>query len=319
MQRRTLAFPIFLLSVSYAVLLLQGCGGGDKITDIEGSSTVSITVTGLEPITGGLNYQAWAVSQSGSNVYGFPLVIFNVNETGQMVDPVADTVLVGPYHADLDPNEVIGVAVSLEISDHLLEHSSYTFILSGEMVQGTATLSAEDFFALNRDFSNAAGRYILATPTDATPDNDFTGIWFVDPTSVPAEAGLVLPEAPNGWIYEGWVDLDGKAISTGKFLLPNEADSSSFYSDLGEVPLFPGEDFLFNPPQGFEFPLDLRGASVFITIEPWNQWDLYPEDPFFLRILEGQIPVDAAPSTPYSMNSLANQLPTGTATVHEGS
>ena len=320
MPRTTWALPEILRFAVFLPLLLLGCDRGGGITTIQGSSTVTLSLNGLEPLTGGLNYEAWLVHQIGENVFGVPLVLFNINENGQMVDPAADTVITGPYHAKLDPGDVLGVAISLELSNQLLEYSSFTFILSGDLLQGTAILSADEFFALNRDFSNVEGRFILATPTDEDPDNDLNGIWFMNPTSDPSEAGLDLPEAPNGWIYEGWVDVDGQAVSTGRFVSANGPDSTSNYSSgVEESPPFPGEDFLFNPPQGVDFPLDLSGASVFITIEPWLEWDVYPDDPFFLRILEGQIPADPMPLTLYGMTSTASLLPTGTATIQEGS
>jgi hypothetical protein len=317
MHRRTWRLPAPFLSAVALTLLLQGCDSGDGITTVEGSSTVTLSLNGLEPIAGGLNYQAWVVHQSGSNTFGFPLVLFNIDADGRMVDPVADTVLTGPYHADVDAGDALGVTISLELSSQLVEESSFTFILSGELAQGTANMTADDFFALSRDFSNAAGRFTLATPTDDVPDNELNGIWFMDPTSDPTEAGLILPQAPNGWIYEGWVGVNGQSVSTGRFVWTVEADSTAFYSSgvSSDPPLFPGEDFLFNAPQGITFPLDLSGASVFVTIEPWHQWDVYPEDPFFLRILEGQVPADPAPLTLYQMTSLASQFPTGTATI----
>ena len=79
----------------------------------------------------------------------------------------------------------------------------------------------------------------------------------------------------------------------------------------------PGEDFLHNPPQGVAFPLDLSGASVYVTLEPWLDFDKDPAAPFFLKILEGQVPADPVSLTPYDLSSLADQLPTGTATIQD--
>ena len=317
MARRIRARIVALFTAVALSLVLNGCDTGNEVTTPEGSSTITLSVNGLEPITGGLNYHAWLVHQSGGGTFGFPLVIFNVNGDGQMVDPVADTVLTGPYHADVAAADALGVAISLELSNQLLQVSSFTFILSGEFIQGTAAMSGDDFFALNRDFSNAAGTFILATPTDDVPDNELHGIWFLDPMADPVEPGLVLPPSPNGWIYEGWADVNGQTVSTGRFVMATEPDSTDFYSSGVSVnpPQFPGEDFLFNAPQGVTFPLELSGASVFVTIEPWHEYDVYPEDPFFVRILEGQVPAVPAAQTPYGMTSLASQLPTGTATI----
>ena len=315
MLRRTLIRTSCLLIATASTPFLQGCDSGGGITDVGGSSTVTISVNGLEPITGGLNYQAWLVHGTGGSTYGFPLVIFNIDDQGRMVDPVADTVLTGPYQADVDPGEVQGIAISLELSNQLLEFSSFTFILSGELSQGTVNLTAEDFFALNRDFSDVTGKFGLFTPTDDDPGNEFSGVWFVDPSTSPVQPGLFLPQSPNGWVYEGWVEVDGKAVSTGKFEWAVDSDSTSYYSGPLEAPTFPGEDFLFNPPQGVTFPLDLAGATVFISLEPFHQWDVYPEDPFYLRILQTQVPANPVASAPYQMTLLRSQLPTGTATV----
>src|SRR5680860_45603 len=102
MERRTRRFPSTLLLIVFLPLLIQGCDSGKGITTTEGSSTVTLSVNGLQPIAGGLNYQAWLVHGSGSNSYGYPLVLFNIDGDGRMVDPVTDTVLTGPYHADVD-------------------------------------------------------------------------------------------------------------------------------------------------------------------------------------------------------------------------
>jgi hypothetical protein len=41
--------------------------------------------------------------------------------------------------------------------------------------------------------------------------------------------------------------------------------------------------------------------------------------PFFLRILEGQVPAEPASQTLYPLTSLADQLPSGTATIQDAS
>lgn len=315
MSKRTWRYSAPLIFALGLPFFFWGCDSGGGITDPTGSSTVTLSVSGLQPVSGGLNYQAWLVHESGPNTYGYPLVLFNIDANGRMVDPVADTVLTGPYRASVATGSVLGLTISLELTSQLKEVSSFTFILSGELVQGTANLTVGDFFAHNRDYSSVEGLYVLATPTDEDPDNELSGIWFMDSSSDPVEAGLGLPQSPNGWIYEGWVQVDEEPVSTGRFVWGEEADSTSYYSGPLEHPFFPGEDFLFNPPQGIDFPLDLSGADVFVTIEPWHDWDTYPEEPFFLKILEGQVPGNALPQTVYTLTSAASQFPTGTATV----
>ncbi len=304
----------FLLALFFAPLL-TGCGDDKEITGLEGSSLVSLSFTGLAPLGGGLNYQAWIVAGTPTEPWGLPVVIFNVDESGQMVDPVADTVLTGPFQAKLDPPDIHSVGVSLEVSDTLLSYSSFTFILAGDLAQGSASLTPGHWLALDDPMSDISGRYILATPTDEDPENELGGVWFMDTGSTPAGPGLTLPAAPEGWTYEGWVALGEEILSTGKFVGPTGPDSAATYSGPVTGPAFPGEDFLTNPPTGLTFPPDLSGATVFITLEPWMEWDTEPGLPFFLRLLDGQVPADAASVTPYDLTSLGSQLPTGTATV----
>ena len=315
MRRWILVLPVTLLCSLGVLLLLQGCGSEGGISAPKGSSSVTLSLSGLEPLSDGLNYQAWLVGGTRTDYFGVPVILFNMNESGQMVDPAADTVLTGPFHAGLDASAALGVAVSLELTDEPVAYSSSTFILGGEVSQGNAILRADNWLSLNLDFSSMEGRFILATPTDEDPENELSGIWFMDPHSDPAEPGLFLPDGPVGWIYEGWVVLDSQALSVGRFSFPNAEDSANAYSGPLSAPPFPGEDFLTAAPDGLTFPPDLSQASVFVTLEPWAEWNVEPETPFFLRILETQLPADATPQTLYEMTNLADQLPTGTATI----
>lgn len=314
MKKRYTAIPGVLAALILAGSL-NSCGSDNGITSFDGLSTVTLQVAGLEPIVGGLNYQAWLVLGDENNLFGEPVVLFNIDDQGRMVHPTADSALSGPYEVEVDADAVLGVAVSLEVTDTLVQYSSFSFILGGELVQGTANLRADDWIALNRDFSGISGKFVLSTPTDEAQDNELSGVWFMDPSGASVEPGLVLPEAPRGWRYEGWVEVGGESFSTGKFVYPTLPDSTADYSGTIEAPLFPGEDFLYNAPQGATFPLDLTGATVFISVEPEGRWDVFPSAPFFLRVLEGQVPENALSMTLYGMSSRAGQLPSGTATV----
>lgn len=297
--------------------LLQGCGSEGQITSLEGNSTVTLQLQGLEPLTGGMNYEAWLIAGTQESPWGFPLVLFNISENGEMVDPVADTVLTGPFQAGIDASAVFGIAVSLEQTETLQAYSSFSFIVGGQIVGGSATMSTAHWIAFNTSLTEATGGFVLRTPTDEDPENETSGVWFLDPTATPVRAGLGLPEAPSGWNYESWVVLGDQSLSMGKFFLPDAADSTGTYSGTIQGPGFPGEDFLTGAPAGLTFPTDLSGASVLVTMEPWAQWDLEPDSPFFLKIFELQIPADGAPETLYEMTSRVGELPTGTATIQE--
>lgn len=295
--------------------LLQGCGTEGQITSSEGSSTVTLHLEGLEPLAGGMNYQAWLIAGTPAEPWGIPVVLFNVNETGEMVDPVADTVLTGPFQAGIDAQALFGVAVSLEATDTLQAYSSFTFIMGGQVVGGTASMSTAYWIAFNTSLTEASGRLILRSPTDDDPENETSGVWFLNPTVSPTGEGLDLPQAPQGWNYESWVVLGDQALSMGKFTLPIAPDSAGTFSGTLTPPNFPGEDFLKAAPTGLTFPVNLSGASVFVTMEPWAEWDLEPDTPFFLRLFEIQIPAGATPETLYEMTSRVDELPTGTATI----
>ena len=74
----------------------------------------------------------------------------------------------------------------------------------------------------------------------------------------------------------------------------------------------PGEDFFNNAPAGETFPLDVRGRTVVISVEPVPD---NAEAPFLLKPLTAVVPTDAAtaPAThSFSFNSAG--VPTGTAT-----
>lgn len=298
-----------------ALLLLGACSDDGLVFEEAGSSTVAFAVEGLAPLKGGLNYQAWVVKYDNYSYWGSPLGMFNINQSGQMVDPVADTVLSGAFSANLYPEEVYGVQVTVELSSEVVSQPSNSYLLGGTVYQGSASLTLDSWLGVGLNLSPMEGQYILKTPSDDDDGNELSGLWFVNARSGTEIAGLFLPEAPDGWDYEGWVVLGTDTLSTGKFYSPNISDTTDIYGGITGAPPFPGQDFLYNAPEGLSFPLDLSGASVFVTMEPWNEWDVEPGSPFSLRLMEAAIPSDAIPGTTYDLISLFDALPTGTATV----
>jgi hypothetical protein len=165
------------------------------------------------------------------------------------------------------------------------------------------------------DFSNAAGKYILATPTNGADSDEYSGIWFLDLASGSPMVGLDLPQLPDGWKYEGWVVIDGQPVTTGTFtnvMATDDADPFSGDMALPDVNgmdgFFPGEDFLKNAPAGLTFPADIRGGMAVISIEP------YPDNstaPFTLKPLLQPIDAMAMDHETYDMGQNLN-FPTGT-------
>jgi hypothetical protein len=296
-------------------LALTGCSDDNDTTGPGGSSILNLSFQRLEPLDEGLNYQVWVVEETATTLRLYPVGIFNVNGAGQLVTPVSGTVITGGFEAPLDADDVWGIGITLETSNVVVSIPSYSFLLGGQMTNRVAQMSTDFPLGIGLDLSQVQGRYVLSTPTDEDGENELSGIWFMDPFQGPSAPGLVLPELLDGWDYEGWVEVDGTPLSTGKFFRTDSGDESLLYNGpLPGLPV-PGEDFLRNAPTGIEFPLDLSGGKVYITMEPWQQWDVAPGQPFYLRLLEGDIPAGANPNTVYGMTSVASQLPRGTATV----
>jgi hypothetical protein len=185
-----------------------------------------------------------------------------------------------------------------------------THILAGDFSSNSATLTISAPEALGNNFTGATGKYVLATPSDANPDNEKSGVWFLG--ALPPAVGLSLPALPAGWKYEGWAVTGGKPITTGTFTSATGSDAFSGFSGTLGVPPFPGEDFVMNAPAGFAFPVNLSGGAVVISIEPSP--DNSPA-PFLLKPLLGNVPAAALQHTVYDMtNNAAATNPTGTAT-----
>lgn len=148
---------------------------------------------------------------------------------------------------------------------------------------------------------NIDGLFNLSTPTDSTNNNELSGVWFADSVSTSPISGLTkLPGLYGGWVYEGWVEINGQLLSTGRFDDPQKVDLFSGYS--GSLPgfNFPGEDFLNNAPSGLTFPLDLSNAKVYVSIE-YADGRMNGSAPFLI-ILEGTVPSSAQSGVSYSLN-----------------
>lgn len=181
-----------------------------------------------------------------------------------------------------------------------------TKLLVGDFSGNTASLNT----SIVGDFSNASGSFFLRTPTDETgPNNgnDQYGVWFGLPVDPPTP-DFVLPTLPEGWAYEGWVVGSQGPITTGTFNAFNSMDSfDGFSQTLQSGPPVPGEDFFLNAPAGETFPLDVRGRTVVISVEP------VPDDspaPFAMKPLVGTAGQETAPTT-YDFGRNLGSLPTG--------
>ncbi len=266
---------------------------------------IRFELEGLSPLMDGFHYQAWAK-------VGFefiPSQSFNVNETGSFTS-TAGQLIQSSFIYPVDISEATEVFITIEDKRDTDEFPSGTVVLAGDVVGSTVTLSQSHTRSIGADFSSEAGSFMLLTESDNPAGNETSGVWFTTGSVGNLSAGLSLPALPDGWVYEGWVDTGSIVLSTGPFSDNTGHDLARPYS-LPDVPPFPGEDFLLNSPAGVTFPLDLSGATVSVTIEP------FPDDTadsYGMRILSGAIPSPATPASPYSLSPDVTG-PTGTATL----
>ncbi len=171
-----------------------------------------------------------------------------------------------------------------------------THVVAGAFDGADAPLTTIHPAALGTDFTEAAGAYILETPSSDAGDDYNQGVWFVDP-SVGAPS-LALPTLPAGWVYEGWVVGEDGPVSTGTFTDPANGDSDGGGPAAGPngTPPFPGQDFI-DPAR------DLIGGAVVISVEPSP--DNSPA-PFFLKPLVDGDAEDVGPGVLQDMGNNAD-------------
>lgn len=260
------------------------------VSELVGSTTVlgaSVDLAvSLPPLNCHLVYQAWLVVEGRAVSIGS----FDVSPIdGSVVDPVHG----GPAVFTHDAEDAAGLLVSIEDPGALGVSPGPTRVVAGPFDEdGNATLASGGSAAIGVDFSTSSGSFILATPTNGLPDSDeLAGIWFENlETGGPS---LDVPVLPEGWTYEAWAVVEGRPLSLGRFSDPASADDfDGFSATTFPAPNVPGEDFLINAPKDLEFPLDLVGQELLVTIEPKADTD---SKPFGLTLFQVDIPIDAEP------------------------
>lgn len=285
---------LYLVMLVSVVSFSASCNKDDN-TD----STFDLSISGLEDLGSGYVYEGWLIVD-GSPVSTGTFTVDNAGSLSKSSFKVAKDDLAG----------AATFVLTIEPSPDSDSAPSNVHILSGDFSGNVADLTVSHGASLNNSFATAAGKYILATPSDDVDSDEKSGIWFLDNSTGQAVAGLNLPTLPDGWIYEGWAVINGTPVSTGTFSATDVADNSAPYSGTNGTPGFPGEDFLMGAPNGLSFPTDLSGGVAVISIEP------VPDNstgPFVLKPLVGTIDASSSAHTVYEMGqNLA--FPTGMVT-----
>lgn len=242
------------LPIAIAIALTACSGGGDSDDNDENTVSMRISTTNLEALGDDFEYEGWIM------VDGTPVT----TGTFDIVDGEAV-----PSSFDLDltqANAATAFILSIEPAIDTDPDPAATKIIAGDLENGTTDAVTNHPIVFNSDFSEAAGTFIIATPTNGnmTPNQ---GIWFLDRTDTAvegvAEASLTLPDLPAGWVYEGWiVDANGP-ISTGTFTDAGAADSDGAGPAAGQegAPGYPGQDFVTPATV-------LTGLTTVISVEP---------------------------------------------------
>lgn len=289
-----------LLTLLLAATLFAAC---DSDSDSDDAQTFSLGVADLPALQNGFHYENWLIVDGDA----LPAGKFNV-DGGTLVG--LDGAALTGFELPRGGERATAIVVTVEPAGDTDTVPASTHVLAGSFSDGEARLSVGAAQALGDDFAGATGRYIVATPTTASMDDDLSGIWFIDTSSGSPAAGLSLPTLPDGWVYEGWIVQNGTPLTTGRFLSASGPDQSAPFSGPQAGPPYPGEDLIANAPSGLTFPTDVRGAEVVLTIEPM------PDDspaPFALVPLRATVPQSAQPGVTNAMTNTASALARGTA------
>lgn len=275
---------------------LAACGGSNSA-----GSSINVQMIGLENLGPTSVYEGWVIVNGVAKTAGR----FTVDDKGVMSQtnfPIASA----------DIASTTAYVLTIEPKNDPDPGPTDTHLLAGnfDAARTQASLSVAHPSALGNDFTGATGRFFLATPTNGDADTNDQGIWWIDASSGSPAPGLSLPSLPRGWVYEGWVVVDGKPTSTGRFTNADGPDSDGGGPAAGTVapaPPYPGQDFI-NPA------LKLPGGMAVISIEP--EPDNSPA-PFLLKpLLSNPIASSTGPANPQIMANQASKLnPTGTVTI----
>ena len=279
---------ILSLAIISAITFVA-CSDDDETTTPT-TSDLELNITGLEDLGADYKYEGWIIVDGSPVSTGVFSVDGNgaLSQTSFTVDAAqlaSATKFVLSIEPTVDPDPA----------------PAATKILAGDFSGNTAAVNSNNIVA---DLSTAAGKFILATPTDGMMNNETSGVWFLDTSSGSPMTGLTLPTLSDGWKYEGWAVINGTAVSTGTFTDPSMADdnaaTSTFKGSMGNGPGYPGEDFIQNAPSPLTFPVDLSESTIVITVEPSPDND---PAPFTLKPLAKMLPAMAQDHFVYDMGA----------------
>lgn len=280
-----------LLSTVLALSALVFTSCSEDKDEVATTSNLTLDISGLENLGTDYVYEGWIIVNDAPVTTG----TFTVDDSGTL----------SKTSFTVDAAQLASATkfvLSIEPSNDTDPAPAATKLLAGDFSGTSATVSSKNMLG---DFGTAAGKYILATPTDGNnTTNEESGVWFLDNSSGTPATGLTLPTLPDGWKYEGWAVINGTPVSTGTFtdvaMEDENAKTSPYKGSAGNGPAFPGEDYLTGTAAGVSFPTDLKGATIVISVEP------SPDNsaaPFAVKPLAHKVPTNAANHTVLTMGA----------------
>lgn len=248
---------------------------------------LTLTFQGLGALGEGWAYEGWLI------VDGKPVTtgVFIVDDKGM----ASDTDFEVDAHALKNATAFV---LTIEPSPDPDPDPNVIHLIGGDFAGDSAALTVSHSLAMNADFADIGGSYIIGAPSSKMAAEDYrNGIWW------PA---LALPALPDGWTYEGWVVGPDGPISTGRFASGDmmDSDGNGLTAGPNPGPSFPGQDFI-------DPAIDLTtGYAAVITIEP--EPDTAPA-PSFLKLLVDENIEDVGDHGSQDMENQANTFPTGMA------
>jgi len=275
-----------------------GASGGSGGSGGSGAdmATVTVQLSGLEPLGAGYVYEGWIIVDDAPVTTGR----FQIEEGVDMYESMV---------AQADADAAVAFVLTIEPEDGDDPAPSMVHVLGGDVADGEATLSLDHGAALGTDFGGAVGTYILETPSSGGVVDDYDqGIWWLQMGGNGPAASLALPGLPEGWVYEGWVAGPNGPVSTGTFSAPAGADDDGAGPDAGPDagPPFPGQDFV-------DPAMVITGMTAVISVEPM------PDDsptPFAIKPLVDMTIEDVGGGVSQDMANNSAGNPSGSVTIN---
>ncbi|MBD3224101.1 MAG: hypothetical protein GF313_05190 [Caldithrix sp.] len=306
---------VFILTLGFSLVWFSACEQETILSPEKQVSRLSLDLQGLNALGDSAWYELWLEYKDGEDVVQQSIFTFQVEQNGEISRMKAEVPLgflqkANRLFISIEADSLAGVRLQETEEDgdvvvDTVEAAPSRFeILSSPIYANFAELGP----AVNFDFRDALGTYLLATPTDTNVASPTSGLWFVDvDTSNQKIAGLNLPTVDGGWMYESWVKVGSDTLSLGKFTNPAASDMSAVYSGTAAGFPFPGEDFLQNAPDGISFPLDLSGLEVFVTLQP--PYPVYSNNPATFIPLKTAIPSNPQAEQVYQLDNNFENMP----------